>query len=41
MMDIVQSCLGDVIIITTIAGYAYVGILLIGIVLKRHRRGVS
>lgn len=35
MLDVVQSCLGDVIIITTIASYVYIGVILTGYVLAR------
>jgi hypothetical protein len=38
VLDTVESCLGDVLIITCIAGYTYLGIILAGIVYRRMRR---
>ena len=38
VMDTIQSCLGDVIIITTIAMYSYLGIVFAGLVYRRFVR---
>ena len=38
LLDTIESCLGDVFIITAIACYAYIGVILVGFVARRLRR---
>ena len=38
MLDVIQSCMGDVYIITCIAGYTYLGILFAAVAIRRARR---